>query len=209
VDELDFLLFDYQHDADRVFRDGVDPLNFRIFITMAAMKESTFLLAVLVSFVVQRCACQLLLGACQLTFGMFTFTFYLLESSSRWSILSEMLEARKRICEGKQCCCCPQFPRPSSGGEKPLRKRQNAFSDSYPFQKGERAQHKKRGGRGSSPPCPLTILPAHSSPHLPNKPEAPIIGNDHRKGGWGGSVADTMITDGARTMATLEQGMRR
>ena len=31
VDELDFLLFDYRHDAGRVFRDGVDLLNFRIF----------------------------------------------------------------------------------------------------------------------------------------------------------------------------------
>ena len=28
VDELDFLPFDYQQDAVRVFRNGVDPLNF-------------------------------------------------------------------------------------------------------------------------------------------------------------------------------------
>ena len=31
VDELDILLFDYQHDAVRVFGDGVDLLDFRIF----------------------------------------------------------------------------------------------------------------------------------------------------------------------------------
>jgi hypothetical protein len=27
----------------------------------------------------------------------------------------------------------------------------------------------KKGGKGSSPPCPRTISPAPSSPHLPNK----------------------------------------
>ena len=31
MDELDFLLFNYQHDAVRVFHDGVDLLVFRIF----------------------------------------------------------------------------------------------------------------------------------------------------------------------------------
>jgi hypothetical protein len=39
-------------------------------------------------------------------------------------------------------------------------------------------------------------------------PEAPIVGEDHGKGGQGGSVADETITDGAKTTAT-EQGMHR
>ena len=54
---------------------------FEFSVAMVTMKASKFLLAALVSFMVQRYACQLLLGACQLTFGMFTFTFYELESS--------------------------------------------------------------------------------------------------------------------------------
>ena len=38
-------------------------------------------------------------------------------------------------------------------------------------------------------------------------PEAPIAGDDRGEGGRGGSVADKMITDRARTTATKEQGM--
>ena len=55
---------------------------FDFYVAMVTMKASKFVLAASVSFVVQRYACQLLLGACQLTFGMFTFTFYELEPSS-------------------------------------------------------------------------------------------------------------------------------
>jgi len=43
-------------------------------VAMAMMKASKFLLTASVSFMVRRCACQLLLGACQLIIGMFTFT---------------------------------------------------------------------------------------------------------------------------------------
>jgi hypothetical protein len=61
----------------------------------------------------------------------------------------------KRNCEGKQCCCCPQFPRPSpGGGGPPPTKRQNAFSDSCPFRKKGKEPNMK-----SSPP------PAHSQFH--------------------------------------------
>ena len=103
---------------------------------------------------VRRYACQLLLGACQLTFGMFTFTFYELESSLRWSIQSGMREASKRDCEGKQCCCCPHFPRPSSGGENPPRKKAMPSRTPILFGRGKSPTQKKGGG-GSS-------LPAHS-----------------------------------------------
>ena len=85
-------------------------------------------------------------------FGDFC-TFYELESSSRWSIRSGMREARKRDFEGKHCCCCLQFLRPSGGG-KPLQKRQNAFLDSHPFRKGKEPNKKKEGRR--------VIPPAHS-----------------------------------------------
>ena len=55
---------------------------FEFSVAMAPMNTPKCLFAESVSFVVQRCACQLLLSACQLMFGMFTFTFYELESSS-------------------------------------------------------------------------------------------------------------------------------
>ncbi|MBV5322817.1 MAG: hypothetical protein JZU60_03170 [Ilumatobacteraceae bacterium] len=56
---------------------------FEFSVAMVPMNAPKCLFAESVSFVVRRCACQLLLGACQLTFGMFTFTFYELETSSR------------------------------------------------------------------------------------------------------------------------------
>jgi len=40
-------------------------------------------------------------------------------------------------------------------------------------------------------------------------PEAPIVGDDRGEGGWGGSVPDETIMDGAKTTATMEWGMRR
>ncbi len=40
-------------------------------------------------------------------------------------------------------------------------------------------------------------------------PKAPVVDDDRGEGGRGGSVADEMITDGAKTMATTERGMRR
>ena len=61
---------------------SVMALIFSIFefsIAIASMKVLKFFLAVSVSFMAQRYACQLLLGICQLTFGMFNFTFYKLE----------------------------------------------------------------------------------------------------------------------------------
>ncbi len=73
VDELDLLLFD-QHDAVGFLRDGVDLQDFRIFRSHRIDKTPK-LLAVLVSFMARRYSCQLLLGICQLTFSMFTFTF--------------------------------------------------------------------------------------------------------------------------------------
>ena len=39
---LDFLLFHYQHDAVRVFRDGVDLLDFRIFCCQPRRPRSWF-----------------------------------------------------------------------------------------------------------------------------------------------------------------------
>jgi len=138
---------------------------FEFSVAMATMKVSKFLLATSVSFMVQRYACQLLLGACQLTFCMYTFTFCELESSLRWSIRSGMWEASKRDCEGKQCCCCPHFQRPSSGRENPPPKKGRMPSRTP---EGEKAQHKKRGEEGHpSPPTHNFVM--HSSPHLPNK----------------------------------------
>jgi hypothetical protein len=79
--------------------------------------------------VVRRCACQLLFGACKLTFGMFTFTFYELESSSRRSIRFGMRDAKNRNYESKHCCCCLHPPRTFfEGGKTPLQKRSNASS---------------------------------------------------------------------------------
>jgi hypothetical protein len=126
---------------------------FEFSVAMATMKASKFLLAASVSFVVQRYACQLLLGACQLTFAMFTFTFYELELSSRWSIQSGMWEA---IVRASNTAAVLMFRDHLLGGETPLQKRQNAFSDSHPFRKGKKPNTKKGGG-GSSPPRPLTI----------------------------------------------------
>ena len=40
-------------------------------------------------------------------------------------------------------------------------------------------------------------------------PEAPIVGDDRGEGGRGRSFADETITDGAKTTATTERGMRR
>jgi len=141
---------------------------FEFSVAMATMKASKFLLAASVSFVVQRYACQLLLGACQLTFAMFTFTFYELELSSRWSIQSGMWEASKRDCDGKQCCCCPHFPRPSSGGENPPPKKAECLLGLPSFSEGEKVQHEKRGEVGH-PPLPTHNFVMHSSPHLPSK----------------------------------------
>jgi hypothetical protein len=67
---------------------------FEFSVAMAPMNAPKCLFAKSVSFVVRRCACQLLLSACQLTFGMFTFTFYELESSLRRSIRFGMREAK-------------------------------------------------------------------------------------------------------------------
>ena len=39
-------------------------------------------------------------------------------------------------------------------------------------------------------------------------PQAPIVGDDCNEGQRGGSVADETITDGVKTMATTERGMR-
>ena len=88
-------------------------------------------------------------------FGDF-FSFYVLESSSQRSIRSGMREASKRDCEGKQCCCCPHFPRPSSGGGEPPSEKGRMFLDSHPFWKGKKPNTKK-GGRRVIPPRPLTI----------------------------------------------------
>jgi hypothetical protein len=63
-------------------------------IAIAPMNAPKYLFADSASFVVRRCACQLLLSACQLTFGMFTFTFDELESSSQRSIRFGMREAK-------------------------------------------------------------------------------------------------------------------
>ena len=117
------------------------------------MNAPECLFAESVSFVVRRCACQQLLGACQLTFGMFTFTFYELESSSRRSIRSGMREARKRNCEGKHCCCCSHPPKTffAGGGKPPLQKVRMPSQTPIHLGKGEKDQCKKRGGKGSSP----------------------------------------------------------
>ena len=126
---------------------------FEFSVAMATMKVSKFLLATSVSFMVQRYACQLLLGACQLTFCMYTFTFCELESSLRWSIRSGMWEASKRDCEGKQCCCCPHFPRPSSGRENPPPKKGRMPSRTPILFGRGKSPTQKKGGGGSSPPA--------------------------------------------------------
>ena len=107
------------------------------------------------------------------------FTFYELESSrllSRRSIQFGMREARKGNCGSKQCCLlfqlCPHSFGSILGRTSPLENvgnvSQNAFSDPYSYvERGIRPNTKK--GRGVHPPRPLTILPAHSSPHLPTK----------------------------------------
>jgi len=104
-------------------------------------------------------------------FGDF-FTFYELESLrllSRRSIRSGIRgEARKGNCGSKQCCCCDQLCSHSFGsflGRIPPLERVARFLRMT--SQAPSAQHDKRGG--VSPPCPLTISPAHSSPHLPNK----------------------------------------
>ena len=92
-----------------------------------------------------------------------------LESSSRRSIRFGMWEAKKWNYEGKHCCCCLHPLKTFfEGGKPPLQKRSNAFSDSHPSSGRRKAQCEKRG-EGVHPPHPLTILPAPSSPHLPNK----------------------------------------
>jgi len=87
----------------------------------------------------------------------------------RWSIRSGMWEAGKRDCEGKQCCCCPHFPRPSSRRETPPPKKAECLLGLPSFLEGEKAQHKKGGRRQGHPPPPTHNFVMHSSPHLPNK----------------------------------------
>ena len=109
-------------------------------------------------------------------FGDF-FTFYELESSSRRSIRSGMREARKRNCEGKHCCCCSHPPKTFfAGGGKPLAKSSNAISDSHPSWERRKSPMQKKGGKGFIPHRPLTILPASSSPHLPNNERSLVPG---------------------------------
>jgi len=81
------------------------------------------------------------------------FTFYELDSSSRWSIRSGMREARKRNCEGKHCCCCSHPPKTFFAGEgkPPLAKSLNAFSDSHPSWERRKSPMRKKGGKGLSP----------------------------------------------------------
>jgi len=98
-------------------------------------------------------------------FGDF-FTFYELESSSRWLFQFGMWEASKRDCEGKQCCCCPHFPRPSSGRENPPLKKAECLLGLPSFSEGEKAQHEKGGEEGHPPPSTHNFI-MHSSPHLP------------------------------------------
>jgi len=72
-------------------------------------------------------------------------------------------------------------------------------------EQGRRAQRRRRDAidvrdamRGRA-----VVVVVHGSP------EAPIVGDDRGKGGRGKSVADETITDGAKTTATTERGMRR
>ncbi len=96
--------------------------------------------------------------------------------STRRPIWSGMREARKWNSGVKQCCCCHQLcPKvlrafweenhPEKGG-KVFR-----MPSRTPIPAGKRhlAQHKK-----GNPP--LTILPAHSSPHLPNNERSSVPG---------------------------------
>ena len=109
---------------------------------------------------------------------------YELESSrlsSRRSIRFGMREARRRNCGSKQCSCCHQLCPYSFGGllgrNPPLanKKDQNAFSDSYPYpERGILPNTKNKEGGG--PPRPLTILLAHSSPHLPKNERSLVPG---------------------------------
>ena len=117
------------------------------------MNAPKCLLAASISFVVRRCACQQLLGACQLTFGMFTFTFYELELSLQRSIRSGMREARKRNYEGKRCCCCSYPPKTFfEMGKTPPPKCSNAFLDSHPSWERRKSPMQKKGGRVHPPP---------------------------------------------------------
>ena len=129
---------------------------FEFSVAMAPMNAPKCLLAASVSFMVRRCACQLLLGVCQLTFGMFTFTFYELESSSRRSIRSGMREARKRNCEGKHCCCCSHPPKTffaGGGGDPPCKKFECLLRLPSILGK-EKKPNAKKGGERVHPPPP-------------------------------------------------------
>ena len=134
---------------------------FEFSVAMATMKVSKFLLATSVSFMVQRYACQLLLGACQLMFSMYTFTFCELESSLRWSIRSEIVRA-------SNAAAVLIFKDLLLGKKTPLQKKAECLLGLPSFSEGEKAQHKKRGEEGHpSPPTHNFVM--HSSPHLPNK----------------------------------------
>ncbi len=64
------------------------------------------------------------------------------------------------------------------GENPPLanKKDQNAFSDSHPYpERGIWPNTKNKEG-GGGPPRPLTISPAHSSPHLPNNKRSLVPG---------------------------------
>ncbi len=147
---------------------SVMALIFSIFefsVAIASMKTSKFLLAALVSFVAQRCACQLLLGICQLTFGMFTFYFL-------WTWVIETIVAavdliwdaggqKKKLWEQAMLLLSPalslQFRR-SSGEKTPLwRIRRIRMPSQTPIHTRKGAfgptQKIKKGGE---------VLPAHS-----------------------------------------------
>ena len=62
------------------------------------------------------------------------------------------------------------------GGETPLAKSSNAFSDSHPSWERRKSPMRKKGGGGFIPHRPLTILPASSSPHLPDNERSSVQG---------------------------------
>jgi len=88
-----------------------------------------------------------------------------------------MREARKRNYKGKHCCCCSHPPKTffERGENPPCKKFECLLRLSSILGKEKKPNAKKRG-EGFIPHRQLTILPASSSPHLPNNERSLVPG---------------------------------
>ena len=106
------------------------------------------------------------------------FTFCELELSLRRSIWSGMWEAQKEIVRTSNAAAVLSFRDRHLGEGNPPYEEAECFLWLLSFsEKGERDQYEK-----FTPPCPLTISPVHSSPHLPNKSDDDRCGGCHLLG---------------------------